>query len=208
MGGLAVSPDTIFAADFSDPTRTIEMLSTHWEKRSFSWQSARIGYDLLRVSEDAFGSDPVADAISVVGVAITFPITVVAVPYDAFAFPFRWNEILKVRLRGKLIDSSGLPVRSEKVVVIVQAKYPRSDLVGREILHEQFECKSDAEGDMELPIDLSFGPNSDLELSVTSRGMAQYYWIVKESGKIRVIDGNAGGTSLAKLAPLPSQKPH
>lgn len=186
---LATSSSSSSAMKLSDRTGTFEIVESHQIKRPFRWQSTKSAYDWVKISADALGPDPIADLIGVIGLAITVPLTAVAIPFDIMAFPFRWNQIVKVRIRGKALDPHNDPVRSAKGTLMLDAYYPDSDIVSHFHLHQESEFQTDSEGSIDLPTDLSFGPNTYVSVSlvVKDRGMAQYYWITRKGRELTVI---------------------
>ena len=184
----AFSTAAAAAVTLSDSTGTIEIIESSHVKRPFRWQSTRSASDWVRISADAFGKDPVADTIGVLGLAISVPLTVVAVPFDMIAYPFRWNQVIRVRLRGQAVDSNRSPFKSANVVLTLKAKYPDSDIVSHQEYEKTIAGQTDEKGFLDFTTDLSFGPNSSIYLSVGLKngGSFQEYWLTRKGGSLKV----------------------
>ena len=202
---IALSNLQVMAFELHDPTRTLAVLESQTCVRRFSWQSTRSASDWVKISADAFGPDPVADVIGIIGIIVTVPMTVIAVPFDIAAAPFRTTHKVRFSLLAKAVDERGFPIRDTKVMLTVGARYPESDIVSHHLYYDSVSSQTDSEGIVRMTFVASFGPNKNAGVNLSQEGgrTIQSFWISRDGESFRIFGHEMINKESWHLEPVP-----
>jgi hypothetical protein len=142
-------------------------IQTRMSWRPFSFEYTRAASSFVGLSGDAvMNGAPLGGLVGLVGMLVSAPATVAAVPLDFLATPFRLQRTVRFELSGRLVDGLGTPLRDTAVTVITWGEAGAPQSLRHIVNTRSFLGRTDHEGNLALPVAGVLGPNRSFDMTV------------------------------------------
>ena len=168
----------------------IESMRREWAGMSF--QSTKVSKESFKFFSKALIEPPTGTFFGIIGLAIYIPVTIVSVPFDVLASPFRKKTTLKFSLKGTVVDENGTQIIRLPNLATVRACKLWEPAMSIKYFENTFTGEIGPDGEVYLPMNASFGPNKnftaelDAQLPSGNRIKIANFIFKQELGRVSV----------------------